>query len=164
MECDKGGLHVDLHRHRYVFRLYWGLDTFAVNWSKLIIWPRQTFTRWVASLDIKTYPSCVFYLSLFVASDQFRQSSLLWRCHKYVTACLQGPKKVETRVYVNVKPCRKPLYQNPVSSRFTAKGLLVWRVAPWPQAWPTQNSSFNHVNCSLNERHSVVMWNTLKQP
>ncbi len=51
--------------------------------SQLIIWPGQLLTRRAAFRDIKTYPSCVFYMSWFEASDQFKQLSLLWRRHKF---------------------------------------------------------------------------------
>ncbi len=29
-------------------------------------------------------------------------------------------------------------------------------VVPWPQVWPTQNSSFDQFKCSLGERCSLI--------
>ncbi len=31
-----------------------------------------------------------------------------------------------------------------------------WRVVPWPQVWPTQNSSFELIKCSLRERCTLI--------
>ncbi len=65
----------------------------------LNIWPGQMLTRRAAFRDIKTYLSCIFYMSWFVASDQL---SLLWRRHKFkanLQCTDEAQNKTETRVY-----------------------------------------------------------------
>ncbi len=63
-----------------------------------------------------------FFTSLItVASDQFRQLSLLWRRHK-VKAGLrctdETQNKAETYVCSYLAPCKNPPFHDPVSSRF----------------------------------------------
>ncbi len=48
-----------------------------INWFYQIFTQRATFRSYIF-----IYPSCEFYMSWFVASDQFRQLSLLWSRHK----------------------------------------------------------------------------------
>ncbi len=67
-------------------------------------------------------------MSWFVASDQFRQLSFLWRRHN-VKANLhstdEAQNKAETRVGSYPAPCLKPFFMTQLAAGFAAKGLLI---------------------------------------
>ncbi len=56
------------------------------------------------------YLSCVYRKSYFVASDQFKQLSLLRNCHKvkaYLQCTDESQNRAETRIYTYLVTCKK---------------------------------------------------------
>ncbi len=96
-----------------VYSILWRL----VPWPQ--VWPINTHhlisSNFYLESDVQSvyiiYPSGEFYMSWFVASDQFRQLSLLWRRHK-VKAGLHCTDEVqnqaETYVCSYQAPCKTP--------------------------------------------------------
>ncbi len=86
-----------------MFRPYLGPHQYSVNQESDV----QSY--------IIIYPSGEFYMSRFVASDQFRQLSLLWRRHK-VKAGLHcthdAQNKAETRVCSYLAPCKNYMFKD----------------------------------------------------
>ncbi len=71
--------------------------------SKLIIWTDQMLTRRAMFRLINIYPIFVYYMRWFVASDQFRQLSLLWRRYKFKDHSRfidEAQNKAEARIYI----------------------------------------------------------------
>ncbi len=66
-------------------------------------------------------------MSWFVASDQFRQLSLLWRRDKVKPGshCTdEAQNKAKAYVCSYLAPCKKPLFMTQLAADFAAKGLL----------------------------------------
>ncbi len=64
------------------------------------------------------------YLSMFVASNQFKQFSLLWRCHKF-KAKLRYADEAKNRCLCLISTMKNPPFHDPINNRFAAKGLLI---------------------------------------
>ncbi len=62
-----------------------------------------------------------------MASDQFRQLSLLWKRHKVKANlhCIdEAQNKAEARVCSYLAPCKNDLFMTQLAAGFDAKGLL----------------------------------------
>ncbi len=130
---DKGGFNMGISRQRHVFRPYWDLVSVPYLSFEFMTSSQE---RQLSKLTSSSVATCLAHSKLIIWPGQIVIRRAVFRDTKLTPVCL--------------KPCKTSLYHSPVSSRFAAKGLLIWRVVPWPRVWSTQNSSFDPAKCSLS--------------